>query len=543
LLNFIMVRLLAEVGPANTDVMMSLYAPASERPGFVPFISRSSGRALPLLFDGLAPHTVEIGGRMIKRMWTIGLAAAGLMVCSAAVAQTRPQQPPPPPPPPPPPAEVRISAPSEIGPSDVPGVLAAHPDAGEASEALIALASTRYAADDLKGAGEALDAAVAAVETAYGADDVRLARPLGSRARLKIDAGDYAAAHADIDRALALRRAGRTTPDVDAPDAAEIATLIYDRAKAFDAQGRNEEAEVAARQSWDIRRAVLGPVQEKTADSLNLYANTLSAQGRHAEADPAYRQVLGMYEVLHGPKDFHLAIVLSNLGNSLRRTGRGREANPLYRRAVSVAEVSGDKVLLAQCLTNYGWYLHTQGDGVKAEIQFRRALILALTIVGPDHPFVGNLHGNIAFSLLDQNRPAEAEPEFAEGLRIQVAGLGADSPDLMETLGGYARTLARLDRPAEAEPLYLRARTIAATRLAAAHPDALTESGFYAGFLLDQDRPAEALAELRGSLGTLVGQGSGGRDWRTSIKGAGSLFEQKVAADWRLSAATAGAAP
>jgi tetratricopeptide (TPR) repeat protein len=481
---------------------------------------------------------------MFKRTGMIGL-AAGLLVCGAAMAQTsaqtRPQQPPPPPPPPvaavPPPADARISA-----PSDVSGVLAAHPEAGEASEVLIALAQARFAADDLKGAGEALEAAVSTVETAYGPADVRLARPLGSRARLRIDAGDYAAAHADIDRALALRRAGRSGADIDAPDAAEIATLIYDRAKAYDAQGRNEEAEIAARQSWDIRRVVLGQVQEKTADSLNLYANTLSAQGRHAEADPAYRQVLGMYEVLHGPEDFHLAIVLSNLGNSLRRTGRGREAYPLYRRAVSVAEISGDKVLLAQCLTNYGWYLHTQGDGAEAEIQFRRAMVLALTIVGPDHPFVGNLHGNIAFSLLDQGKPAEAEPEFAAGLRIQEAGLGSDSPDLMETLGGYARTLARLDRPAEAEPLFRRAKVIAATRLAAAHPDALSESGFYAGFLLDQHRPGEALAELRGSLAALTGAASvtgdpmngasGGGDWRTRIKGARPLFERQVEAAW-----------
>ncbi len=489
---------------------------------------------------------------MIRRRGVFGVMAsllvAGCAVIPAAQLPAPPPPPvaaPPPPPPPPPrpaappaPADVRISARSEISPpetpKDVPGVLALHADPVEASEVLIVLASTRYAADDLKGAMEALDAAASVVERAYGADDVRLARPLGSRARLKIDAGDYPSAHADLDRALALRRAGRTTSDADAPDAAEIATLIYDRAKAFDAQGRNEEAEVAARQSYDLRRAVLGPVQEKTADSLNLYANTLTAQGRHAEADPAYRQVLGMYEVLHGPKDFHLAIVLSNLGNSLRRTGRAREAAPLYRRAVSVAEVSGDKVLLAQCLTNYGWFLHTQGDGRKAEIQFRRALDLAVALVGPDHPFVGAVRANIGFSLLDQNRPAEAEAQFAAGLHAQEAGLGLDSPDLVETLGGYGRTLAALNRPAEAEAQFLRARTIAATRLAAAHPIGLDQSGLYAGFLLDQNRPAEALAELRGSLGTLVGQGSGGRDWRTSIKGAGPLFEQRVQADWRL---------
>ncbi len=406
-------------------------------------------------------------------------------------------------------------------------VTATHSDPAGASDALVVIARRRFSQEDLPGARKTLDAAV---NLAAENQTPALARALGVRSRLNYEAGDYPAALADVDRALVIRRA---QPEADF---AEIATLIYDRARAFDAQGMNEQAEAAALESYEMRRDHLGQVHEKTADSLNLYANALTAQGRHAEADPAYRQVLGMYEVLYGPKHPRVAIVLSNLGNSLRRTGRGRQANALYRRAVAIAEISGDKVLLAQCLNNYGWYLHTRGDGQKSEVQFRRAMPLALQIVGPEHAFVGVLHANIGYALLDQGRVAEAEPEFTRGLALLEKGMGADSPDIVETLAGYARALAGLDQADEAELNFRRIRAITDARLAPGHPVALNGADGYAAFLLDRDRPGEALEQLRSSLGQLTARSGGGRDWRTTVRGAGPMFERQVEASWRLAA-------
>lgn len=447
-----------------------------------------------------------------------------------------PPPPPAPPPPPPPPAaaapDSRISAPSEI---ETAIGSAVSPVA--ASEALAALARRRFSEDDLAGARAALDAATD-LNTGWETDAERtlaLAAILGMRSRLGYEAGDYLAAIADARRGLELRRA---LPD---PDMAEVATLTYDLARAHDGRGDNEQAETAAFESYEIRRDHLGQVHEKTADSLNLYANALTAQGRHAEADPAYRQVLGMYEVLYGPKDRHVAIVLSNLGNSLRRTNRGEQADPLYRRAVAIAEISGDKALLAQCLNNYGWFLHTRGDGAKAEIQFRRSLVLITPVIGENHAFVGVLRANIGYALLDQGRAAEAQPEFAHGLSVLERGLGVESPDLLETLGGSALSLSALGRHDEAEQQYRRMDRIAGARLSATHPEALKGSGAYARFLLEQDRPADALGELRNALAPLTAQASGGRDWRTSVRGAGPLFGRRVEASWRLATLDAAA--
>lgn len=391
----------------------------------------------------------------------------------------------------------------------------------------IAAAGEALSDGDMDGAEARLTEALNHAETAWGGDDLRTARPVASFARFRIEQGRYAEALTLLERAYALTEAQDGGP-------AALGQLLYDRGRAYDAMGRHEPAETAARASLDLRLAALGPVDEKTADSLNLLANTLAAQGRHAEADPLYRRVLGTYEVLHGPKHPRVAMALSNLANSLRRTGRGRLADPLYRRALSIAKNSDDRFLETQCLTNYGWWLRVSGDPRKAEGLFREALELAYGLVGDRHPFVGHVRANIGIALNDQGRYAEAEPELSNGLRLMQAGLGADSPDLVVTLDGNATALAELERPAEAEVLYRRARAITVERLSPSHSDLLDQSAAYARFLLRQDRPEEALAEVRGSLTALLAREGRGADWRLSVRGAGPLFGRRVAAAWQV---------
>lgn len=424
--------------------------------------------------------------------------------------------------------DVRISADSD----PVAMILSSKSGPADASEALIRLATERMNAGDLPGARTAAEAAVKAIADAQGADAPAVARPLAALGRVRLEAGEYEPALADFRRAWALLERAPT------PDPAEAATLIYDQARVFDAMGRNEEAEAAARDSLARRQALFGDVHEKTADSANLVANALTAQGRHAEADPFYRQVLGMYEVLYGPDDFHVAIVLSNLANSLRRTGRAYQAEPLYVRAVAIAQQANDPVLLAQCLTNYGWFLHITGQGEKAEAPFRQALDLAFQIVGPNHPFTGVARANLGYALADQQKWAEAEAPFREGLATLEAGIGADSPDLLETLDGYALVMARLGKDAEAEALYQRAAAIAGSRLPPAHADSLATTEHYAAFLVARDRPGEALVRVRAGLNELLGQDVRGRDWRNRVRGAGPLFGRQVEAAWAVSAAT-----
>ena len=240
--------------------------------------------------------------------------------------------------------------------------------------------------------------------------------------------------------------------------------------------------------------------------------------------------------MLYGPTDYHVAIVLSNLGNSLRRTGRAHQAAPLYLRAVAIAEQADDKVLLAQCLNNYGWFLHVMGDGAGAEPAFRRTLALALEIVGPDHPFTGVARANLGYALSDQGRWAEAEAPFREGLAVYEGGVGPDSPDLLDTIEGYAAVLDQLGRAEEAEALYERSRAIASTRLPPAHADAMAGAEKHAGFLIRRDRADEALGLVRTELGDLLGQDGRGHDWRTRVRGARPLFGRQVEASWAIAA-------
>ncbi len=376
-----------------------------------------------------------------------------------------------------------------------------------------------------RGEIDAADAAAAEALMLAGDAAAMRARAVWGQARVRNEQGRYPDALALLDEAERL---------AGGADAQLAASIAYDRARAFDGQGEYARAEAAALDSLERRRALYGQVHDAVADALNLYANALAAQGRHAEADPAYRQVLGMYEVLHGPKAPRVAIVLSNLANSLRRTGRWSQADPLYRRAVVIARASQDKVLLAQCLNNYGWFLHLSGDGPKAERQFRPTLELALEIVGPEHPFTGVARANLAYALMDQGRAVEAEPLFAEGLRVLAAGIGQGSPDLLETLRGYAAALKAQGRLEEAEPLLRRASAIATERLQPIHSERLRSSDALAGLMLASDRPDAALEELRRSLAPLRRRSGAERDWRTAVRDAGPLFAREVEAAWAL---------
>ena len=423
--------------------------------------------------------------------------------------------PPPPPPPPPPVSEIRISSSSEVE---------------DRIGGLLAQAEQKSQANDAAGAEALILSALTLARTELPLGSVSLPAALRAMGRHRIDQGRYEAALALLDEAV---RAVGETP----ADPMLLADIYYDQARAFDGLGHHADTERAARASLEIRRSALGIVSMPVADATNMMALALAAQGRYGEADFAYRQVLATYEVIHGSRHPRVAMALSNLANSLRRTGRSAQAEPLYRRAVQIAEDSDDDVLLAQCLINYGWYLHLQGDGAKAEGVFRQALALAQQLVGDDHPFTGVARANLGYALSDQGRWTEAEGPFRDGLTVLEASMGSDSPDLLETLTGLAAVTDRLHGPADAEPLYRRARTIMVTRLSPAHADALEASELLAGFLIRHDRSAEALGEVRRSLGALIEEEGHGRDWRSRVRGARPLFGRRVEAAW-LEAAT-----
>lgn len=393
---------------------------------------------------------------------------------------------------------------------------------------LITQSEARVEAEDPGGAEALVQQALTLAQAHADISPTARAMPLWALGRLRLDQGQYAAALDYGRQAFDVLQRPQVDPLL-------YASIAYDQARAFDGLGQHTQTERMAQVSLDLRREVLGPVAEPVADAVNLLANALTGQARHGEADFAYRQVLGVYEVLYGPDDWHVAMALSNLANSMRRSGRFEQAEPLYIQAVKIAEEQNNPVLLAQCLINYGWFLHLKGDGLAAETAFRRALDLALQLVGPDHPFTGVARANLGYALSDQGRWAEAEGPFRDGLVILENRLGADSPDLLETLVGLARVIDVLHGPESAEPLYRRARDLTREQLSAAHGDTLEASEQMAGFLIRHDRSGEALQEVRLSLDALIRVSARGRDWTGRVRGARPLFGRQVEAAWNVS--------
>jgi hypothetical protein len=58
----------------------------------------------------------------------------------------------------------------------------------------------------------------------------------------------------------------------------------------------------------------------------------------------------------------------------------------------------------------------------------RRALGMFRQLLGPKHPIVGRVQGNLAIVLVELGRRDEAEPLLAEALEITAEGAGPDHP-------------------------------------------------------------------------------------------------------------------
>jgi len=121
-----------------------------------------------------------------------------------------------------------------------------------------------------------------------------------------------------------------------------------------------------------------------------------------------------------------------------------------------------------------GLLLRSQADYVGAEPQFRRALEILQTSLGPDHPQVATALNNLASLLQDTNRLADAEPLFRRALAIDEPSLGPNHPSVATRLNNLALLLKDTNRLADAEPLFRRALEILQTSLGPDHPNTRT---------------------------------------------------------------------
>ena len=106
--------------------------------------------------------------------------------------------------------------------------------------------------------------------------------------------------------------------------------------------------------------------------------------------------------------------------------------------------------------------LHRQGKYERAVVVAQKALEVAESNVGPDHPNVATSLNNLAGLYDDQGEYAKAEPLYKRSLAIWEKALGPDHPDVATALENLAALYRATNQDKEALELDKRAERIRA---------------------------------------------------------------------------------
>jgi CHAT domain-containing protein/tetratricopeptide (TPR) repeat protein len=194
--------------------------------------------------------------------------------------------------------------------------------------------------------------------------------------------------------------------------------------------------------------------------------------------------------------------VLNKQVEELLQAGKQSDAILAAQRALSIAESrwgpEHPEVALELGILGH-LYLDKRPNG-EAELFFKRSLAILEKALGPDHSIVAGVVGSLALLYRVRGRYAEAEPLYKRELALMEKTLGPDHPDVGTSLNELALLYKEQGRYGEAEPLYKRSLAIREKALDPDHPDVGTSLGNLAALYRAQGRYGEAEPLYKRSL-------------------------------------------
>ena len=268
----------------------------------------------------------------------------------------------------------------------------------------------------LEEAADLTQRAAAIRERAFGAGSLEYALSLRSLGQLEFQAGDYARAARQLERALALHRAAG--PSVHA----DVAAVANDLAACLRNLGRDAEAEALHREALGLRRAA-GDHSLPVAESLNNLAGIHLTRGEFAAAITELREALAIRAAILGDDHALTLQTVANLAAPLWRGGPQAEARALMERAAAGYTALGadGEEGLALALTTLATMQLESRDLEAAAQSLTRARALQERRLGPEHPHVARTLARLAAVEHARHRDAEARTLWAGAVRIRRA--------------------------------------------------------------------------------------------------------------------------
>ncbi len=317
---------------------------------------------------------------------------------------------------------------------------------------------------------------------------------------IKHTRGDYAAASAALDEALA---AERRVLGPDHPDALESLQAL---AEVRRAAGDDDRAATLLRESLDRHRRVYGSEHEKTARALFALAPLVDREDR-PRAGALLEEALAIRRRRLRPSDPAIAGSIAALGEHHKRIGRFDRARALYREALALARDSGDahSTRFVGLMNDYGAFLSEIGDHAEAERMQRQALGLGRELLGDRSVPVANLLNNIGVTLSLLGRRREAEATFREAFDRHADMLGATHWRTRNAARNVGRSLALQQRYADGVTWMDRALVVSIGAAPDRDAGLLGVASQRSVMLFHLGRREDAIRELRGQATALSG--------------------------------------
>jgi tetratricopeptide (TPR) repeat protein len=338
-----------------------------------------------------------------------------------------------------------------------------------------------------------------------------------------------------------FRRAIELETKATGPRGVEVAQLLANRAAAFEAQGRYEEAEPLRKEQvaildggkqpkriplaaaahrqlgrlyrhWhrdqqaephfvravELRRSQAKKDSRAVAAHLGDLGRFYLDARRYPEAEVPLWEAVQIRERLAAGKQpadrVALADALHDLGALHLKRGRLDVAEPLLKRSLAIREEIHPEGDLRTALT-----LHHLGTLYAAQEQYdpargrlARALQIKEKALGPDSVAVAAAREDLALLYARAGEFAEAEKHFRQALAVRERVAGAGHRSVAATLHNLANLYRDHKRPADAEPLYRRSLAIKEEALGPKDRSVAALLDNYAQLLRRTDRAPEA---------------------------------------------------
>lgn len=285
-------------------------------------------------------------------------------------------------------------------------------------------------------------------EHAFGLNAAEIIPDLHLLAQLNFAQMKFGAAESQWRRALQIAEQTQGKQHRD------VAWLLENLSRAAMAQEKAEDAAKSLRRALTIREKYAS-AQPLVADdvlhlatTLNLLGRAYQAEGKDTEAETSFVRALRTVEKA-GNNPVELSQTLDNLGSYYITRQKYEQAEPALRRALAVREGSVGPIDpgIAPVLDLLGAAYSAQKKYPEAAKAYERALFIRMKSSSTDHPLTRMNVEKVAEVYAAQGKDTEAEPLYRQLLSAQET-------ETVTSLVGLARLLASKERVTEAENLF-----------------------------------------------------------------------------------------